>query len=864
MGFFFNEAKKADKVKPKPKSIKLTDIPVTSLNKLGCSVCSLDKAKLKSPKMTPSGAKNAKVYLLGASPSTDDDELNNHWADKAGAAIYKVFSKNFLMDKDVRSNYITQCMGPQTHVEIECCRQRVVADIEATKPLIIVGVGDGPLYWATGLSGGGALPHRGTMFTVKVGNHVCFYYCLLYPNFVHKKSYKKSEYELALEHDVADVKARLKDLPEPVYYSAPYTTGVEVITGNEPGDMNRLAKALSELARLPKSSVDIETNGLRPYMLKDPAIYTVAVGTFNRTVAFALDHPEGWGTVARRKQVWALFGQYLMDSGRKCAHNLAMELEWFGYFFGGQLLGMTEWDDTMLACHTMDERSGTKSLGMQTRINFGFDVKKQSNIDVKRLLDYPLRDVLLYNGMDTKWTDKLRDVLMARLYLNDLYVAEYERKLRLAPALVLTEMRGLPTDLVYAAELGKTMEASALTLEGKIARCPEVREYNTKFGTFSPTNPDHVLKLMRDLLHRPEVRDEDKRTGVVRWTSDEEALSAIPAPEVPSAGLILEHRGLSKLLSTYVRPVIAKTHVCTDGRMRGKYSSTVAVTGRLAVEDPNVQNWPKRKNKEIRGIVYAEQGRWLLACDYGQIEFRVAGMASEDKNLVAACWTGYDVHKFWAERLVSIYGPIKDIIVDEFKIDWDEKGIKTLRQEMKNKWVFPQIFGASLQSCAGNLHLPDYIAEDLGQEFWDEFQGVKRWQEKLLQKYEKNLYVETLGGRRRRGPMTKNEIINMPIQGTAFDIVGESHVALSNLSLQNDDPDLQPVLNVHDDLTFDIPDHALEDKLAVIAREMCLPRFDYINVPLVVEASVGSRWHDLTEIKVFRSDKLFNTPNPYK
>ena len=155
------------------------------------------------------------------------------------------------------------------------------------------------------------------------------------------------------------------------------------------------------------------------------------------------------------------------------------------------------------------------------------------------------------------------------------------------------------------------------------------------------------------------------------------------------------------------------------------------------------------------------------------------------------------------------------------------------------------------------------MAERLGEEFWDEFRMVKKWQEKLLKRYEKNLYVETLGGRRRRGPMTKNQIINHPIQGTAADIVVEGMTAVSELSMLMDDPLLQPRLNVHDDLSFWLPDEGLESRIEIITTEMCRPRFDFINVPLIVEASVGQRWNDLHEIGVYRSDKLFNLRNPY-
>lgn len=864
ISFFYNAVKTETK-KPK-KTPRLADIPVSSLQALGCSVCPHDKiaADLKSPKMEPSGARSPTVYLLGGSPSREEDEDNNHWTDDAGHAIYKVFGRSF-MERHVRSNFIAQCMGERTAVVTECCRPRVIADIEESKPLLVVTIGDEPLRWAVKTTGN-ALRHRGTLFAAKIGKHKCWVYSMLYPNYaLKKKGYGKSEYELATEHDVARIKTLVEQgLPEPKVITGDYDKGVEIITGEQPGDFERLEKALWELAQEPDVGMDYETTGLRPFMLKDPMLLTCAVGTFTRTVAFPVDHPEGWQTPGRRQAVRTLLLQFILYSGVKIAHNLAFEMEWTAWAFSGEVLRKTEWDDTMALCHTLDEREGTKSLDFQCIKYFGFSLKGQSNIDTKRLLEYPLPKVLRYNGMDAKWTHRLRDVLRAEVAQNESDVREAERKVRLAPTLVLTEIIGLPVDFKYAEEMGDKLLTQIKEVEAKLRRCQEVKDYERKRGTFSPDSPEHVLALMRDICHRDEVKQIDQKTGAVSYTTGEEVLAKIPAKEVPSAALILEHRGASKLHGTYITPILTRKIVGPDGLVRCKYSSMVAETGRLASEDPNIQNWPKRKHKEVRGIFYAVNGQWFVAFDYGQIEFRVVGMASEDPNLVKACWTGYDVHRFWAERIVAIYPEVKDWIVEEFSVDWDEKGIKTLRQEAKNKWVFPQLFGASVRSCAESLHLPEWVAEDLSTEFWDEFSAAKKWQDRLLKSYEKNLYVETLGGRKRRGPMTKNQIINHPIQGTAADIVTAGMVGISELSELMDRPDLHPRLNIHDDLSFMLNDATMEDDIPIIAREMCMPRFDYINVPLVVEVQVGSRWHALEEIKVYKSHEIFNTPNPYE
>jgi DNA polymerase I-like protein with 3'-5' exonuclease and polymerase domains len=169
-----------------------------------------------------------------------------------------------------------------------------------------------------------------------------------------------------------------------------------------------------------------------------------------------------------------------------------------------------------------------------------------------------------------------------------------------------------------------------------------------------------------------------------------------------------------------------------------------------------------------------------------------------------------------------------------------------------------------VRSCAANLHLPEEIAEDLAEEFWDEFRGVKKWQEKLLESYERNGYVETLDGRRRRGAMSPNQVINHPIQGTAASIVCAGMNALSERVEIEERWDCHPRFNGHDDLSFFMRDERIEENLKVIAAEMCKPRFDFVIVPLLVEASVGQRWNEKKEVAKFWSHEIYNIPNPYE
>lgn len=815
--------------------------------------------------MLPVGSNRPSIYILGDNPGPDEDDDNLPLTGKSLRRLEDQFSENYWR-REIRTGNIIRCLTEgDPMAPTECCRNLVAGDIAAMAPSVVVGMGKAPLTWATGL--GSIDAWRGRTIVTDIGGHDCWFYPVFHPRYVLSRAgkYSPSEHEHVFENDMRWLQANIDKLPKPRVYKPPYDDGLTYITA-EGGqrDFNALEDALNKLAREPNVGIDLETNGYRPYQT-NPMIYLCAIGTFDNTVVFPMDYPDTWsGTL--RKKVWCLLADFLLSSGRKIAHHLGFELEWLTYFYGRKLAHLTEWEDTMGQAHTLDERQGTLNLDDLCRQHFGFFLKAQSKVDAGRLLEFSLHDGMRYNGMDTKWTQLLHTVQGQRIKAVPAYQSEYERKLRLTPALVFTQQKGILVDIAYANKMQQDLATEVASLEKRIGQCAEVVKYKNAYGVFSPTSPDHVLKLMKDICKRPEVQKDGGG-----FTSDEGALSKISAKEVPSAALILEHRGITKLQSTYIDPLLPDKsgnpgkNVCSDGKIHCRFGCMVADTGRLNSEEPNMQNFPKRKHKKIRGVIVPPAGSWLVAIDYGQIEARVIAMASEDEALCRALWTSYDIHGFWADRFMSEHPRIKDRMIEDYKIDGDDIKLvrKKFRDEIKNGWVFPQFFGSAITSCAANLQVPIDVAEDLGAEFWDEFVGVKRWQERIIKFYHKHLYIETLTKRRRRGVLSKNQLINTPIQGTAADIVTESMAELSEVSVMQDIEELQPDLNVHDDLTFGISDGTLETRLAQIAPIMCRHRFDFINVPLIIEVSVGPRWNELEEIQVYRSNELFNIQSPY-
>ncbi len=192
----------------------------------------------------------------------------------------------------------------------------------------------------------------------------------------------------------------------------------------------------------------------------------------------------------------------------------------------------------------------------------------------------------------------------------------------------------------------------------------------------------------------------------------------------------------------------------------------------------------------------------LMEFDHGQLEARVIAMFSQDKVFVKALWERYDVHAEWARRIALAY-PSR--IGGKKNLD-DKAVMKTFRNDVKNQFVFPLFFGATLGKTAHELSIPVEAIQPLYDEFWRTFSGVKAYQETMEAFYRKHGYVSCLTGRRRHAPLSYNQIINSPIQGTASDLVVDAMDRLSEMDIW----EYQACLNVHDSLMFVIEEDELE------------------------------------------------------
>lgn len=844
-------------------------IPIRQLGRTtyraSCAQCPLDKdtRDLKHPKMEPTGSSSPLIYMLGETPSRADDDEGDHFRGNGCDVVRNALPLN--IDKQTRWSTTVQCRPPgnrtPTEVEIVCCSSRVEQDIEATQPLIVVGFGDVPLRWAIDVNK--ISDWRGDLIPIRVGNWDCWYAPMYDPGWVdYWKRKGKTEYQHTFKRDLARVIALAsgeKELAEPWIPGGP---GDEEALGagmhwELSWKVDAVAEFLEHMRSQGDQSVDIETNGLRPYK-KDSKILSIAFGTWDVSYAIPIAHRESKWTPQQLKQVWQLVGEHLRHTEIKFwAHHLKFETEWLSMPFalGRSILFEVNWQDTMAQAHVMSSKklSGL-SLDSRCKALFGIPEKQLDDMDRANLDAAPLVKVLRYNARDTKFTDMVRRLQEPLIEAEGLQCA-YDLMVGRVPALTIAQQMGVVPDTAFAERKHAELQTEIIQLEEQIQALPDVKALaEEQREPFNSASGPQLQVLLRDKLKLKEGwRMVD---GMHKYSTDEDVLKAIAHP---IGQLILEKRGLDKLDGTYVLGLCKKGAdprsgklIWEDGLVHTIYNYLLTTTGRLSSEDPNLQNFPKRKHKEIREAIMAAFGCVMASIDYGQIEARVIAMASQCPVFSKALWDNYDIHMAWAKIIAAAYPEVMVKYMKEAKKD-EAKAMKLFRSDIKNQWTFPLFFGSDLAPIAHTLGVEQRRLEKQHKAFWEMFEAVKKWQHRVLANYKKNGYVETLTGRRRYEPLSENEAINSGIQGTASDIVVDGMKRLAEEAYERDRWSLAARMNIHDDLTFYLPENAIEEDLSIIVPIMCTPDFDFVNVPITVEISIGSNWGNQEDLVTVES-----------
>lgn len=841
-----------------------------TMARLGCAGCPLNTAPVKTPKMRPTLAADTRVYFLAEAPGRDEDEntgrpLTGPSGTLLRSCIPSGLVRNCSFDNVVRDR------PPENRTpvwqEIECCRGHVIKSIEEAKPDIIVGLGVIPLSWMLGSTDMAGM--RGRIFKVRVGNHVCLFMPTYHPSYIIRTAFNKkkplqSKFGFCFRMDIARA---CSSTVEPAAHNGSVggstpsrptiddedavRSNVQIFNGNWGRGYRHLMHLLQEARDATVKSIDIETQGLRPFS-DGAAILSAAISYDDTNFAFALDHPKSEWSADQRENIGKLLRVILADKTIKVAHNAPFELEWFISIFGKDVVNHKAWQCTQMQAHFLDERRGSQARGdddrravyqgldFLCRQHFGVAYKSMFKLNKKNMAASDLRETLIYNAVDTKYTLKLFFHQFQLLREQGL-VDAYKNCLSWQPTVALMQTLGMDVHQGTADRLQGELQADIDRIQGQIADLDIVRKFTAERRGFNPMGED-LVTLLRDYLKSKEIHVDG------RVSTDKSVLDRIDHPIAP---LIKELRNKSKLKSTYVDGLRLGTKnalVYPDSKVHTNFNTTFTETGRLSSDGPNLQNFPQRNDAWVRQLIVAPPGHYILAFDYGQLEACTAAMSSKDAYLVKALWEDYDIHMEWAAKLAAISDLCPDFA--------DKKVADAFRSKVKNKLVFPAIFGAQSSSIAGYLNADQGVIDELFEEFWKTFHGLKAWQDRLVSDYYETGYVQAPLGRLHRYPLKREQAINFPIQSMAGEIVCNAMSRLSVKAVETGNWGIHPRLNIHDDLTFVVPDSQVDDAIEVIYKTMLTPPWsELINVPLSVKASLGRDWFRMATIGKFYSNK---------
>jgi DNA polymerase-1 len=416
--------------------------------------------------------------------------------------------------------------------------------------------------------------------------------------------------------------------------------------------------------------------------------------------------------------------------------------------------------------------------------------------------------------------DRLVDELWQEAEGVGLATLARELELPLVPVLARMERLGVRIDRGALAQISEQVDASVGQLLAEV--------YKHAGREFNVGSPPQLAQVLYEDLKLPVLKK-----GKTGPSTDHEVLEKL-AEEHPLPRAIIEYRNVAKLKSTYLDTLPGL--IGADGRIRTTFHQVAAATGRLSSTNPNLQNIPIRTElgKQIRRAFVAEPGWVLVSADYSQVELRVLAHISQDPGLVKAFAEDADVH---ARTAAEVFGvPLEAVTGDQRRA-----------AKMVNYGI---AYGLSAHGLSTRLNIPVEEAKDIIERYFARFAGIKQYIDDTLEKGRRSGYVESLFGRRRAMPdlasrnrqvamAAERAAINMPIQGTAADLIKRAMLELDR-RLPAEGGGGRMLLQVHDELLFEVP-AAEAERVAALARTV-MASVATLRVPLVVDVGIGPSW----------------------
>lgn len=817
-----------------------------------CNLCELSQT-CKSIKIEPDG--RGEIVFLGEAPGYEEDQLNTPFVGDSGKLLRFLSSKIDIPKENFRFTNSVRCRPPgnqtPTLQQLRKCSVHLLDEFTENPPNIIVPLGNTAIK---ALKEIGLLDVEGTISNLQArpipyDGYIVF--PMYHPSYVLRNQNMMEEYIKGFNELENIFKNGLPDSITLDYQFA--------------GEIQELLQFFEFLKsnKINIVSYDIETSCLHPKE-KDAEILCFSIGWgVGKSFGFVL-------TKENKDEALGILHDQLLENDeiKKVIQHLKFELLW------SMSLGRTIKNvaDTMLLHWHVDEKNSTHGLG---KLALRYTDMGQYDLELEKYkLDHkecipdkeykdketgqvrkgsyrniPYEVLLPYNCADTDATLRVYNILLPQVTDKQLWI---HNNIQIPSAYPLADMElnGVLLDMNHLNYLNEELPKNIKKIEDELFTFKEVKAVDEEYKSLEqkPLNFNstyHLKKLLFDQLKLPSVGFTKKG----KPSTDKDVLSIL-ANRHPVPELILKRRSISTLHSTFVLGPIEQN---IEGRIHTSYGMAHTETGRFNSRSPNLQNIPR--DNSIKKMFVAEPDSYLLQIDYSQIELRVMAIFSGDKNLLQYFKDGEDIHKMIAAKIHK---------KDALEVSKEER-------TAAKRIVFGLCYGQGARGLSEELGIDEMEAQDFLNKFFAEFPAVKRWINKTRDTAETKGQVETLFGRIRRLPdaqlqdhMLKSrairQAINMPIQGTAADILAYKLSELWKF-LKEKSLNTKMVLTVHDSIVLNVPEDEVD--YVICASKLIMEDFDFkwIKIPITCEMEIGKSWGELKPIDNDQLQKIIQGKN---
>ena len=598
-------------------------------------------------------------------------------------------------------------------------------------------------------------------------------------------------------------------------------------------NMKALELLMKDIYDLGYFVFDLETDSLN---VIDANLIGVAIClSVKRSYYIPLAHKDEDGKIIEEqidfKEALKQLNNILSNSSLiKIGHNIKYDIAVLKRY----KIDVVSFEDTMLMSYINDAGNHRHGMDELAKVHFNRDTIKFKDVvgtgKSQITFDYvEIEKAIEYAAEDAEITFKLYLLLKKKLSEEKNISAYNYLEKPLVASILEMEINGIKINTEYLQSLSSEFEKKIYSLEKTIFKLCGV-----EFNIGSP-------KQLGDVLFNKLNLTPPKKTKTGEFSTGIEVLEDLAFEGNKVAEDLITWRQLSKLKNTYTEAL--QTHINkTTQRIHTSYAMASTNTGRLSSSDPNLQNIPIRstEGRLIRKAFIAEKGYKILSADYSQVELRVLAHIAKIEPLIAAFKNGEDIHALTASEIFST--DIKKITPD-------------LRRRAKAV-NFGIIYGISAFGLAKQLSITNHEANNFIKKYFDKFPGIKKYMEDTKALCREQGYVETLCGRKCFFPKIKDKnfayrsfqeraAINAPIQGTAADIIKRAMIKIYEKNISNNN-DCKMLLQVHDELIFEVKESKIEKYQALIRQEMenALHPLISLDVPLLVESSFGDNWDE--------------------